>query len=132
MTIVVFKIIPICITSLVLILFIKNTSSQFSIFLSVVTGVMVIICITPYVGTLITKISGLGMEFEEINDILNKIIKVVIIAVACEFASQLCLDVGEKFLSSQVCFAGKIAIIGIVSTDIFNFISYLVELIKCL
>jgi hypothetical protein len=72
------------------------------------------------------------MEFEEINDILNKIIKVVIIAVACEFASQLCLDVGEKFLSSQVCFAGKIAIIGIVSTDIFNFISYLVELIKCL
>lgn len=132
MTIVVFKIIPICITSLILILFIKNTSSQFSIFLSVVTGVMVIICITPYVGTLITKISGLGMEFEEINDILNKIIKVVIIAVACEFASQLCLDVGEKFLSSQVCFAGKIAIIGIVSTDIFNFISYLVELIKCL
>ena len=132
MTIVVFKIIPICITSLILILFIKNTSSQFSIFLSVVTGVMVIICITPYVGTLITKISGLGMEFEEINDILNKIIKVVIIAVTCEFASQLCLDVGEKFLSSQVCFAGKIAIIGIVSTDIFNFISYLVELIKCL
>ncbi|MBQ6893990.1 MAG: hypothetical protein IJN40_00680 [Clostridia bacterium] len=130
MTIVVLKIIPLCITSLILILFIKNTSSQFSVFLSVIAGVMIIICLTPYINSLITKISGLGLEFKEISGILNKIIKVVIIAVVCEFASQVCLDVGEKFLSSQVCFAGKIAIIGIISTDIFNFIAYLVELIK--
>ena len=92
MTIVVLKIIPLCITSLILILFIKNTSSQFSVFLSVIAGVMIIICLTPYINSLITTTKEKGEEFKA-----NQTIRVL---------DQIATDVSSVFNSKYL---GKIA-----------------------
>ena len=127
---IIYKIIATCIVSLLLITLLKNTSPNFAIITSIVTGIMITIYISPYIKEIILTFSNIGGDIKELQGIFGKIIKVICVATVCEFASQICLDAGENFLSHKVSMAGKLVILGVVSTDVIQFIDYIVGLIK--
>lgn len=127
---IIFKIVITCIISLILILLLKNTSPEFAVVISIVTGAMISIYISPYIKDFIMSFSKVGANINELKGIFGKIIKIVCVATVCEFASQLCVDSGENFLSHKINMAGKFVILGVVSPDIIQFINYIVGLIK--
>lgn len=127
---IIFKIIITCIISLILILFLKNTSPQIAVCVSILSGTMITIYMVPYIKQLFLIFLNIGNDAKELNLIFSKMLKIICIATLCEIASQLCLDAGEKFLSHKICVAGKLIILGVVSSDIVQFINYVVGLIK--
>ena len=127
---IIFRIVSLCVISLILVMFLKGTSPQFATILSIVSGIMIFIYISPYINDLILKFSDFISLAKEFKWIFEKIIKIVTIAVVCEFASQLCLDAGEGFLANKIYLSGKVVILGVISTDIINFVNYVIELIN--
>ena len=123
---IIFKIVSLCIISLIL----EGTSPQFASILSIVSGIMIFIYISPYINNLLLQFSDFISLTKDFKWIFKKIIKIITIAVVCEFASQLCLDVGESFLANKIYLAGKVIILGVISTDIISFVNYVIELIN--
>lgn len=127
---IIFKIVSLCIVSLVLVMFLKNTSPQYATVLSIVSGVMIFIYISPYINDLLLQFSDFLSLTNDFKWIFKKIIKITTIAIVCEFVSQLCIDVGEGFLANKINLAGKVVILSVISTDIISFVNYVVELIN--
>ncbi|MBO7288798.1 MAG: hypothetical protein J6V03_02240 [Clostridia bacterium] len=127
---IIFKIVSLCIISLVLVMFLKGTSPQFAAIVSIVSGIMIFIYISPYINNLLLQFSGFVSLAKDFKWIFEKIIKITTIAIVCEFASQLCIDVGEGFLANKIYLAGKVVILGVISTDIISFVNYVIELIN--
>ena len=127
---IIFKIVSLCIISLVLVMFLKGPSPQFAAIVSIVSGIMIFIYISPYINNLLLQFSGFVSLAKDFKWIFEKIIKITTIAIVCEFASQLCIDVGEGFLANKIYLAGKVVILGVISTDIISFVNYVIELIN--
>ena len=119
------QIIGIAIISTILSLLIKKDRPEIAMFISILTGVII----------LTSVIFKLGFIIESINDLANKanipsvyitlIIKLIGIAYLIEFAIQLCKDCGEKNIASKLEFGGKI----IVMTMSFPILLSIVEMI---
>ena len=121
----VMQIIGIAIISTILSLLIKKDRPEIAMFISILTGVII----------LTSVIFKLGFIIESINDLANKanipsvyitlIIKLIGIAYLIEFAIQLCKDCGEKNIASKLEFGGKI----IVMTMSFPVLLSIVEMV---
>lgn len=119
------QIIGIAIISTILSLLIKKDRPEIAMFISILTGVII----------LTSVIFKLGFIIESINDLANKanipsvyitlIIKLIGIAYLIEFAIQLCKDCGEKNIASKLEFGGKI----IVMTMSFPVLLSIVEMV---
>ena len=107
------KIIGIGLISLIIIIIIKQYRPEFTIYISITAGILIItLCMDKLSGiinilTTLSNKTGLNSEY------LYILLKITGIAILTEFAVSICNDAGESAIATKIDLGGKIIIISI-------------------
>ncbi len=128
----IYKIILVCLLSAALILSIKNVIPSYAPLISLASGVFCFFVLAPYIKKLVSLIDAIGEKIVGVDNYIAVSIKIVGISLVCEFASQMCCDMGEGYLSTKIDFAGKIIIVCMCAPEFLNLISTVVDMIAAI
>lgn len=107
------KIIGIGLISLIIIIIIKQYRPEFAIYISIASGILIImLCMDRLTGiinilTTLSNKTGLNSQY------LAILLKITGIAILTEFAVSICNDAGESAIATKVDLGGKVIIISI-------------------
>lgn len=107
------KIIGIGLISLIIIIIIKQYRPEFTIYISIIAGVLILtLTMDKLVGiinilTTLNNKTGLNAQY------LGILLKITGIAILTEFAVSICNDAGESAIATKIDLGGKIIIISI-------------------
>lgn len=107
------KIVGIGLISLIMIIIIKQHRPEFAIYLSLISGILILGLIMGKISGIITLISNLASKSGVNSDFLYLLIKITGIAFLTEFAVSICKDSGESAIASKIDIGGKVTIIAI-------------------
>ena len=123
------QIVSLALVATILIIILKQYRPEFSILISLVACIFIVIFAFEKIQLIINMLndlvaaSGINKTFFEI------LIKITGIAYIVELASNLCSDAGEKAIASKVEFAGKVLIITMSVPIITTLIETITEVI---
>lgn len=107
------KIIGIGLISLIIIIILKQYRPEFTIYVSIIAGILIIMLsmdkLTGIINILTTLSSKTGLN----SEYLGILLKITGIAMLTEFAVSICNDAGESAIATKVDLGGKIIIISI-------------------
>ena len=123
-----FEIIAICLVSAILSLTVKAYRPEFSVYISIVCGVLVFTMvisqftdIADFVSDLFNR-AGYGRTYFPI------LMKILAAAYLTDFVAQICKDAGENGIASKAEIAGKIFIL-YVSLPVFSSIISMIDIL---
>lgn len=117
------KIITICIASTVIITLLKNVLPSFVPLAALAVSIVSFYIMLPYINNVLNFIVQIENIFGDLHEYIKMAVKISFIALICDFASQICIDSGQRFLASKIIIAGKLIIIGVCSPMILKFIT---------
>jgi len=123
------KIIIICLMSAILMQLFKNLSSYVVPFIALCSGIVVFAMLFQYIKNALIFVEVLTQNVSGLNESIKISVKTVGISIICDFASQLCSDMGEGYLSSKIEFAGKIIIFCMIIPELIVIIETVTEMI---
>lgn len=124
----VIKIISIGIVTAFTALILKNQKPEFSLYISLVGGAVLLYIIASKAGLGIQAIQQIAEKANIQFPYIALIIKILVISYLVEFSAHLCRDAGETAIASKVELGGRIAIFLIsipILTAIFSLIQSL-------
>lgn len=105
------QVVSISLVATILVIVLKQNKPEFAIMISILASIFVVLFALEKIQTIIDLLEEL-ISNAGINEMFFEIlIKITGIAYLVEFASNLCVDAGEKAIASKVEFAGKALII---------------------
>ena len=119
------KIIGISLIGLIIIILLKQYKPEFAIYISIATGLLILILIMDKLQGIITLIKSFADKASINSTFLVLLIKITGIAFLSEFAVSICKDSGESAIASKIEMGSKIIII----TMSIPIISSLLEII---
>ncbi len=105
------KIIGIGLISLIIIIIIKQYRPEFTIYVSLIAGAIILMLIMDKVSAIINLLTSLSNKTAINNEFLILLIKITGIAFLTEFAVSICKDSGETAIANKVDMGGKVVII---------------------
>lgn len=105
------KIIGIALISLIIIILLKQYKPEFAIYISLLTGVLILILVMDKLAGVINLIQSISSKASINNNFLILLIKITGIAFLSEFAVSICKDSGESAIASKIELGTKIIII---------------------
>lgn len=105
------KIIGICLISVVIIILLKQYKPEFAIYISMLTGILIILFVIDDLAGIINLLQSLANKVSINNTFLMLLIKITGIAFLSEFAVSICKDAGETAIASKMEIGAKIIII---------------------
>ena len=129
---IVYKIIFICVFSAITSIIVKNSMPAFSPVIMLSSGIVCFYLMLPYLKKVFDVISNISKNVFGAENYVSITIKIVGISLLCEFAAQLCSDMGENTLASKIGFAGKIVILCISVPEFFKLVNKVVNLVNLL
>ncbi len=109
----VIKIIGVGLIALIIIIIIKQYRPEFTIYVSIAAGVIILLLIANKLTAIINLLTSLANRTSINNEFLTLLIKITGIAILTEFASSICKDSGETAIASKVDIGGKVIIIAL-------------------
>ena len=88
----------------------KKQSSEFSLMVSIVTGIIIFILICSRLGQVILILKKMADEAGVNTAYLGIVLKIIGISYIAQFGVQLCTDAGESSIASKIELAGKVLI----------------------
>ncbi|MFZ7120628.1 MAG: stage III sporulation protein AD [Eubacteriaceae bacterium] len=125
----IFQIVIIGILATVLIVLVKNYNPEYQIFLSIVTGIIILFFIYSYLEPILESFKLLWSRIDINSEYFGVILKVISVAYITEFGSQICKDAGEKSIGMKIELAGKVIIIYLSVPIVFALINFMINLI---
>ena len=119
------KIIGIGLTALIIIILLKQYKPEFAIYISLLTGVLILLFVIDDLKGIINLLQTLASKASLNTTFLTILIKITGIAFLSEFAVGICKDAGEAAVASKIEIGTKIIII----TMSIPIISSLLEII---
>ena len=107
------KIIGVGITALIIIIILKQYKPEFTIYVSIITGVIILIMVMDQLNAVIKVLTNLANKTGTGSTFLKILLKITGIAILTEFAVSICKDSGESAIASKIDLGGKIIIISI-------------------
>ena len=107
------KIIGIGLISLIVSIIIKQYRPEFSIYISIIAGVLIIALCMDKLSGIINLLTSLSSKTGINSEYLVIILKITGIAILTEFAVSICNDSGETAIATKIDLGGKIIIISI-------------------
>lgn len=107
----VIKIIGIALVALILIVLLKQYRPEFAIYISLLTGVLILILVMDKLTGIINLLQALANKASINSTFLSLLIKITGIAFLSEFAVSICKDSGEGAIASKIEIGSKIIII---------------------
>ncbi len=107
----VIKIIGIAIVALIIIIILKQYRPEFAIYVSLLTGVLILFLVMDKLSGIINLLQNLSTKASVNSTFLTLLIKITGIALLSEFAVSICKDSGESAIASKIEIGSKIIII---------------------
>ena len=104
------KIIGVGLISLIIIIIIKQYRPEFTIYVSLIAGAIILMLIMDKVSAIINLLTSLSNKTAINNEFLILLIKITGIAFLTEFAVSVCKDSGETAIANKVDMGGKVVI----------------------
>lgn len=105
------KIIAIGLVAIVIIILLKQYKPEFAIYISMLTGILIILFVIDDLAGIIKLLQTLANKVSINNTFLMLLIKITGIAFLSEFAVSICKDAGETAIASKMEIGAKIIII---------------------
>lgn len=107
------KLIGIGLLALIIIVIIKQYKPEFSIYISLVAGTLIILLVLDKLIGIINLLTTLSKKAGINATYLLILLKITGIAILTEFGISICKDAGEVAIANKIEFGGKIIIISI-------------------
>lgn len=104
------KIVGIGIVATVLSVILKRTRSEFAMFISIITGVIIFTMILGELSYVIQTLNNLSRRINIEFAYFSTIIKIIGMAYLIEFGSQISRDAGEESIAMKIELGGKVII----------------------
>ena len=104
------KIIGIALTALVIIIMLKQYRPEYAVFISILTGVLILVLVMDKLTGIINIIQSIQDKFGINTQFIAILIKITGIAFLSEFAVSICKDSGEAAIASKIEIGSKIII----------------------
>ena len=105
------KIVGIALIALVIIIMLKQYRPEYAIFISILTGILILILVMERLTGIINLIQSVEDKFSINTQFIALLIKITGIAFLSEFAVSICKDSGEAAIASKIEIGSKIIII---------------------
>lgn len=105
------KIIGVGLIALIIIVVIRQYKPEFTMYVSIIAGVIILFLVLDKVTGIITLLTNLSKKTGINSEYLSILLKITGIAILTEFAVSICKDAGETAIASKVDFGGKVIII---------------------
>ncbi len=105
------KIIGIALISLIIIIMLKQYRPEYAIFISLMTGVLILLIVMDRLTGIINLIQSIQSKFSINTQFIALLIKITGIAFLSEFAVSICKDSGEAAIANKIELGSKIIII---------------------
>ena len=125
----IFQIVIIGIIGTVLVVLLKGYNPEYQIFLSAVTGIIILFLIYNYLQPVLESFKLLWNRVDLNNEYFQILLKIIVVAYITEFGAQICKDAGEKSIGMKIELAGKIIIIYLSVPIIFALMEFIIQLI---
>ena len=123
------KIIGVGLISLIIIIIIKQYRPEFTIYVSLIAGAIILILIMDKISAIINLLTSLSNKTAINNEFLVLLIKITGIAFLTEFAVSICKDSGETAIASKVDLGGKIVIMSMSIPIITNLLDTIIKIL---
>ena len=107
----VIKIIGVGLVGLIIIILLKQYKPEFAIYISLLTGVLILILVMDKLTGIINLLQQFASNTSINSSFLTLLIKITGIAFLSEFAVSVCKDSGEAAIASKIELGSKIIII---------------------
>ena len=125
------KIIGIGLIALIIIVIIKQYRPEFTIYVSLIAGALIIMLIMDKISPVIDLLKNLSNKTAINNEFLILLIKITGIAFLTEFAVSICKDSGESAIANKVDMGGKVIIISMSIPIIASLLESIVKILPC-
>ena len=105
------KIIGIALSSVVLIIILKQYKPEFVVYVSLIACTLILFMLLDKLSGIIDLLNNFSNRMNGASEFLKILIKITGIAFLTEFAVSVCKDAGESAISSKVDLAGKVIIV---------------------
>lgn len=105
------KIIGIALIALIIIILLKQYRPEFAIYISLLTGVLILVLVMDELQGIITLLQSLANKASINGNFIALLLKITGIAFLSEFAVSICEDSGEGAIASKIEIGSKIIII---------------------
>ena len=105
------KIIGIALIALIIIILLKQYKPEFAIYVSLITGVLILLLIMEQLTGIIGLLQDLATKASVNSTFIALLLKITGIAILAEFAVSICKDSGEAAIANKIELGGKILII---------------------
>lgn len=105
------KIVGIALIALVIIIMLKQYRPEYAIFISILTGILILFLVMDRLTGIINLIQSIEDKFSINTQFIALLIKITGIAFLSEFAVSICKDSGEAAIASKIEIGSKIIII---------------------
>lgn len=105
------KIIGIALIALIIIILLKQYKPEFAIYISLLTGVLILLLVMDQLSEIISLLQSLATKASINSSFLSLLLKITGIAFLAEFAVSVCKDAGEGAIASKIEIGSKIIII---------------------
>lgn len=105
------KIIGIALIALIIIILLKQYRPEFAIYISLLTGVLILLLVMDQLSQIISLLQSLATKASINSTFLGLLVKITGIAFLAEFAVSVCKDAGEGAIASKIEIGSKIIII---------------------
>ncbi len=105
------KIVAVGLIALIIIILLKQYRPEFAIYISLLTGVLILLLVMDKLTGIIGLIQSISNKANVNNQFITILIKITGIAFLSEFAVSICKDAGEAAISNKIEMGTKIIII---------------------
>ena len=124
----VIKIVGIGLIALILIIIVKQYRPEFAIYISIISGIIIIFCAINKLTNIIDLLKQICNQSGVNNKYLDILIKMTGIAFLAEFAISICKDAGESSLANKVELGSKAIVISMSIPIIHNLLEIILNL----
>lgn len=107
------KIIGIGLISLVIIVIVKQYKPEFAIYVSLLSGILILMLAFERLSEVINLLNSLANKSAINSKFIKLLMKITGIAILTEFAVSICKDSGETAIASKIDMGGKIMIVAV-------------------
>lgn len=123
------KIIGIALTALVIIIMLKQYRPEYAVFISILTGVLILVLVMDKLTGIINIIQSIQYKLGINTQFIAILIKITGIAFLSEFAVSICKDSGEAAIASKIEIGSKIIIISMSIPIISNLLEIILKIL---
>lgn len=125
----VIKVIAIGITALIMIVIIRQYRPEFSIYISLIAGALILYFALDKFANIINLLKSISEKSGINRNFLEILIKMTLIAFLAEFAISICKDSGESAIANKVELGSKAIIVSMSIPIISNLLEVILKLL---